>query len=51
LGLEQASTVTPELLVNPAALVQYAQDVDAKLLRMSADELKAMKGSISWRAV
>lgn len=43
LGIQPETTVTPELLVNPAGIRQYAQDADARLLAMSADERKQLK--------
>ncbi|MEE9647929.1 SNF2-related protein [Enterobacter soli] len=43
LGITSASTVTPELMVNPEALKQYVQDADDKLLRMSDADRKQMK--------
>lgn len=43
LGIRPASTVTPELLVSVTGIRQYAQEADALLLGMSADERSQLK--------
>lgn len=43
LALEPASSVTPELLVNPGNIRRFAQAADDRLLAMSDDERKQLK--------